>query len=274
MPIVLITPPAIEPVTLADLKLQCGLSPVEDTDHVKEQMVAQQLRRYIRGARAMCENFTRRVFVTQTWQLLLDGWPHIDRQYHQPGQFSIVVPKPPFQSLSSFTYVDTQGVVQDMAGWGFQTDPGGETQPARLTPPYLMPWPPIRQIPNNVAVTFKCGYGGPVTVTTAANSTVLTGPVWNPGDVGRPISIPGAGIAGVLLTTTIAAVSLAGQATLATAASGTVTNATAYAGVPVPEPILDAILLLAQYMYDGNALKEDPPKFVQDALGPYVNRVA
>ena len=71
----------------------------------------------------------------------------------------IVLPKPPFQSIVSFNYIDTQGVTQDMTVYGFQQDPGSETQPARLTPPFAQPWPPIRRIPNNVSVEFICGYG-------------------------------------------------------------------------------------------------------------------
>lgn len=159
MALVLITPPAIEPVTLADLKLQCGLPPGDDSDHLKTEMVHKQLRRSIRLGRTVCENYTRRVFITQTWKALLDGWPGISTEYVRGGYPSIVLPKPPFQSIVSFNYVDVAGVTQDMTVYGFQIDPGSETQPARLTPPYAQPWPPIRRIPNNVLVTFKCGYG-------------------------------------------------------------------------------------------------------------------
>lgn len=159
MPIVLITPPAVEPVTLADMKLQCGLPPGDDTDHLKSEMVHAQLRRFIRLGRTVCENYTRRVFITQTWKLLLDSWPHTGREYSGHGFHSIVLPKPPFQSIVNFNYIDTQGATQDMTLYGFQTDPGSETQPARLTPPYAQPWPPIRRIPNNVSVEFICGYG-------------------------------------------------------------------------------------------------------------------
>jgi uncharacterized phiE125 gp8 family phage protein len=159
MPIVLITPPAVEPVTLADLKLQCDLPPGDDTDHVKSDMVHRKLRRAIRLSRAVCENHTRRVFITQTWKLLLDSWPHRDNRYSEHWYRSIVLPKPPFQSVTTFTYTDTQGDMQDMFVYGFQTDPGSETQPARLTSPFAQPWPPIRMIPNNVQVEFVCGYG-------------------------------------------------------------------------------------------------------------------
>jgi hypothetical protein len=226
MATVLITPPVAEPVTLADMKLQCGLSPVEDTDHVKAQMVSQQLRRFIRGARAMCENYTRRVFLTQTWQVLLDGWPQREHQYYSMHYSELWLPKPPFQSLQFFVYVDTAGNFQHMVApagsptlsssgsgqdytapvYGCQTDPGSETQSARLSPPFALPFPPIRLVPNNVRIQFLCGYGA--------------------------------------------------------------------AGSSVPEPIVDAILLLGQYLRDGYPMEKDPPKIVKEMLDPYVNRVS
>jgi uncharacterized phiE125 gp8 family phage protein len=174
MPIVLITPPAVEPVTLADLKSQLGLSPTQDTDHVQSDLLSKRLRRLIAVARAECENITRRVFITQTWKLLLDTWPHRDNRYSEHWYRSIVLPKPPFQSVTTFTYTDTQGDMQDMFVYGFQTDPGSETQPARLTSPFAQPWPPIRMIPNNVQVEFVCGYGNTgSTVPTPINQAIL-----------------------------------------------------------------------------------------------------
>ena len=159
MAIVLITGPVAEPVSLSDLKLQIGLSPFEDTDKIKAEMTAKLLRRHIAVARADCENRTRRVFLRQTWKLLLDGWPRQRQIYDGAGYPSIVLPKQPFGAVSEFAYVAPDGTTQNMSDYGYQVDPGSETQPARLTPPYAQPWPPLRLIPNNVHVTFTCGYG-------------------------------------------------------------------------------------------------------------------
>jgi hypothetical protein len=229
MPINLISGPTSEPVTLHDLKLQCGLSPVEDTDHVKEQMNAQQLRRYIRGARVWCENYTRRCFLTQTWALSLDHWPRIGELYaHHRRDRIIVLPKPPFQSLLSFTYTDlgknlqniiapvlTAGSTQpgsDIATnftaspWGLQLSPGSETQPARLEAPWALFWPPNLPLLDSIVITFKCGYGD--------------------------------------------------------------------AGSSVPQPILDAILLLAQFYRDGFPMEKKSPPIIADMLGAYLHRTS
>ena len=148
MSTILITAPAVEPVTLFDAKLQCGLSPIEDTDHVKSDMVSRQLRRFITTARQECENRTRRAFITQTWKWQLDGWEH-----------PFFLPKPPFQAIVTFNYIDTSGATQDANVYGYQLDPGSDTQPARLAPLYAQPWPPLRRVQNNVSIVFRCGYG-------------------------------------------------------------------------------------------------------------------
>jgi hypothetical protein len=258
----LITPPAIEPVSLYEMKLQCGFGPLEDTDKVRGEILADQLRPAIAAARADCENITGRAFVTQSWKLTLDHFPRYSDEYRIPNRLDIGLPMPKFGSLTAFTYIDYAGVLQDNTlplAWGYQLVSGGDTRQARLRPPVFMGWPwTLWHVADAVSITFKCGYGGPVTVTTAAASAILTGPVWNQGDVGLVISIPGAGVSGAKLVTSIASVDVNGQATLAVAATGVVTNATAYAGGPVPSTIRQAIKLNAQWFYN-NCEGPQPP---------------
>jgi uncharacterized phiE125 gp8 family phage protein len=169
--LVLITPPAVEPVSLYQLKLQCGLSPVEDQDHIKEKQVRDQLRPFITIARTECENRTRRVFITQTWLWKLDGFPCPNRHYAEHWErHGLKLPKQPFQSLGSVQYVDTTGALQTLAQdtdygngalpqYSFQLDPGSDHQPARIAPSWLVPWPPTRYVQSNVLIQFTAGYG-------------------------------------------------------------------------------------------------------------------
>ncbi len=262
MSLTLITAPAIEPVTLYEMKLQCGFGPVEDTDRVRGEMIATQLRTAISAARQDCEDIAGRAFLTQTWNLTLDRFPKFTDEYLIHNRLDIGLPLPKFASLSAFTYIDYVGALQDntLAGaWGYQLVKGGDFTQARLRPPVGRGWPNTQwNVANAVSITFKCGYGGPVTVTTTAASAILTGLVWNPGDVGTAISIPGAGVSGAKLITSIAAVDINGQATLATAATIAVANVTAYAGVPLPATILQAIKLNAEWIYDGCAGTQPP----------------
>ncbi len=63
---ILITPPAVEPVTLADAKAYLRVDN-DDDDGVISALIA--------GARSHIEAQTRRALITQAWRLVRDAWP-------------------------------------------------------------------------------------------------------------------------------------------------------------------------------------------------------
>src|SRR5579872_769571 len=296
----LVTAPPIEPITLAEAKLQCGFGPIEDSTREASSILSDKLRAYILAARRACEDYTRRAFITQTWMLRLDGFPGSDWRYDWRGYPKLLLPKPPFQSVASFRYIDTFGNLQDLPidtsygstslQYAYQLQRGDEIQPAWLQSAWARPWPPVRMVPSNVMVQFRCGYGGPLTVSMTANSAVLTGPKFNPddaplinpqtnqpmnGELGLAIRIPGAGAGGADLVTNIASVDSNGQATLAATAAATVANVTAWAGAPVPEEIRTAIKMLVEFYYDHGGCEDVPiPRVIQSLLSYYRNDVA
>lgn len=278
---ILITPPVAEPITLAQAKLQIGYGPMEDSDHVKSQMLSDQLRPMIVAARMEAESYLRRALLTQTWLYLRDRFAGFDPNYNYNGYAAIWIPQPPFQSLAFFKYVDVSGVVQTLTidttygtapneVYGYQLVVGSDTMPATVMPPFARPWPPTRMVPSNVMLQFKCGYGGPVMASMTAGSAILSGPVFNPGDVGQAVSVPSAGASGAPLITTIFSVDVNGQATLAANATGTVTNVTVWAGNQVPAPILQAIKLLVEYYY-GSSRETALLNAAQNQMKPYRN---
>lgn len=293
--IVLITPPAAEPVSLADIKLQLGFGPMQDSDRAASQILNQKLRDKMVAARKYCENYTNRVLVTQTWLIRLDGFPGHNYRYNERFYPQIELPKPPLQSVFFLKYVDTAGVVQDLAldstygsstiQYMYQLIRGSETQPARLLSGWARPWPPTRLVPGNVIVQIRCGYGGPITVSTTASSTALSSATkFNPddapllvGDTGLPISIPGAGQSGAVLNTFVASVNATtGAATLKDPALTAVTNAQAWAGVPIPAEFVNAIKLMTEFYYgesQGN-LNPDLKAAAEDELSGYRNFVS
>lgn len=159
MALLCITPPTAEPVTLRELFDQCGYDPALLADPQQELQISTRLRRYLKMAREDCENRTRTAFLTQTWRWTLDGWPRTGGRYNGERYNALLLPRSPLQAVTTFTYIDVGGLTQPMSDWGFQLDPGAPTQPARLTAPYLLPWPPTRLVPNNITVEFRCGYG-------------------------------------------------------------------------------------------------------------------
>jgi len=294
MSISLITAPVAEPISLSDAKLQLGFGPMQDSDRAASQILNDLLRAFIVSARQACENYTRSVYITQRWLLQLDSFPGVDPRYDEDGNPCIVLPKPPFQSLDWFKYVDTSGTVQTLlrdttygvgaAQYGYQVNNGSETQPTQLGHPWARPWPPARRVSQAVNIQFRCGFGGPLTVSMTSGSALLTvanGITFNPddaplmvGDTGLPLSIPGAGAAGATLNTFIASVDGSGNATLATAAATSVAGVTAWAGDPIPAVITAAIKLTVQEFYNKGSDAEGVPPVAIALLDPYRNLVA
>lgn len=284
----LITAPAAEPVTLGAFKLLLDIPP---TDNSRDSLLST----FLVAAREDCEKFTRTRYITQHWLLRMDSLPSISGRYDRNGFGQFALPFPPFQSIDWFKYVDTAGVVQTLirdASYGvdlsapfytYQLTPGGGIQPAWLTPPWARPWPPERLVPANTSVQFRCGYGGPVTVSTTASSAALTSSfIFNAddapaitGDTGTKISIPGAGASGAALVTNIASVDGSGHATLAAAAGTSVSNAQAWLGHQVPQSIQVAIQFLAQFFFEQGAVVDQAlPRVVERLLLPYRNLVS
>ena len=157
-----ITPPAIEPVTLAEARDQLWL-PQDDRD----QDV--WLIRNITVARALCENLMARQFITATYSLTLDSFPHTAPFYGgvgEPYYYStrwdgyetvIYIPKPPLQSVASIQYLDTTGTLQTWPTNQYIVDPLQE--PGRITPAYGIPWEIPESVIKSVTVQFTCGYG-------------------------------------------------------------------------------------------------------------------
>lgn len=146
MALKLITPPAVEPVTLNEAKAHMR---VDGTD---EDSLIEQL---IKVARRWCEKYQRRAYITQTWELWLDGWPQ-----DAAGNSSdyIYIPRPPLQSVSSVKYYDTDDVEYTLDGADYFVD--DKSEPGRIVLAYGKSWPSTTLRPaNGICVTFVTGYG-------------------------------------------------------------------------------------------------------------------
>ena len=138
MTLILDTAPAAEPVSLAEAKLQIGVS-----DTAQDALIA----RLITGAREVAERLTRRRFVTQTWTLACDAFP----------EYRLEIPLPPLQSIEEVAYIDTAGASQTLAADTDYQLVLGEL--GAIVPAYGKVWPSTRAQPDAVTITFVCGYG-------------------------------------------------------------------------------------------------------------------
>lgn len=112
---------------------------------------------WITTARQTCETFTHRAFITQTWDQKLDAFPAND---------CFLMPKAPLVSVTSITYVDSNGDTQTVAAANYTvvTPSGPECAPGFIVPAYSLYWPVARSVPNAVIVRFVAGYGAASTV--------------------------------------------------------------------------------------------------------------
>lgn len=145
MALSLFAAPSGEPITVEDAKLHCRVD-TNDEDALFEPL--------IQSAREYVETYTRRALLTQTWDLKLDAFPC-------DGE-AIWLPFPPVSSVTSISYVDTNGTTQTWSSSLYQTDlpSGPQARRARIVPAYAQYYPVARGQMNAVTVRFVCGYGG------------------------------------------------------------------------------------------------------------------
>ncbi len=137
MALVLKTAPSVEPVTAAEAKAHARVDITDDDTLITALIVA---------ARRWCEQFTRRAFITQTWELYLDGFPTEFR-----------LPYPPLQSITKIDYTDLDGATQTLATTEYTVD--AKSEPGRVVEAWQKTWPATRDVPNAVIAEFKAGYG-------------------------------------------------------------------------------------------------------------------
>ena len=132
--------PAEEPITLTQAKLYARV------DETAEDSVVTDL---IEAARVYCELFQHRVYVTQTWTLVLDDFP----------RDIIEIPLPPLQSITSIVYNDSDGASQTVTASDYVVNTSS-SQGGRVTLARDASWPSVFGESGDVVVTFVAGYGG------------------------------------------------------------------------------------------------------------------
>jgi uncharacterized phiE125 gp8 family phage protein len=138
MPLALITPPAVEPISLVEAKLHAR---VDDSD--RDTLITV----FIKSAREAAEHELGRALITQTWRLTLDEFPCAE----------IELPKPKVLSITSVGYVDADGVDQVVSSANYTLD--SAQLPGWVLPAENFDWPATRAIANAVRVDFTAGYG-------------------------------------------------------------------------------------------------------------------
>ena len=129
--------PAVFPISLQEAKAWLK---VTDTNSDAEILGL------IQAGTKRCEDHCNRPFIQREFTEYYDCFPCTIR----PQMVS-------FRSLTSISYVDTDGIDQSFTDT--QIDSGSKFQKARIKPAYNYTWPSTRSVLNAVTVVYQAGYG-------------------------------------------------------------------------------------------------------------------
>jgi len=146
------SPPATEPITAQEAKDYLKISFTDD-----DALIAL----YITAAREKAEAYTKRAFITQTWEMTLDRFPYSD---------SISLSKAPIRSVTSIKtndYANTQTIFDS------STYIVGLDDTARISLNVGEIWPVNLRDRQAVLVTYVAGYGNASTVPSSIKIALL-----------------------------------------------------------------------------------------------------
>jgi uncharacterized phiE125 gp8 family phage protein len=137
MRLVPLAPPSLEPVALAEMKAHLRVDVADDDALIQSKIAA---------ARQYAEQYTRRSFITQTWELVLDR-----------ALAELEVPLPPLQEVTKIEVVDAAGARTEVPAASYWVELGGGSC-GRVRLADGCSWPSHRGF-GSFIVTFKAGYG-------------------------------------------------------------------------------------------------------------------
>lgn len=156
-----IAEPAVEPVSIAELKAQLRI------DGTSEDA---ELALYITAAREQIEELTGRALITQSWRLTLDQWPGSRRVWWdgvQQGAIgdiegaqafnAVQLPRYRLQSVDEIRVFNEDGAGSTVSVSDFVIDT--EQEPGRLVLRSGAVWPVALQTANAVEIDYTAGYG-------------------------------------------------------------------------------------------------------------------
>lgn len=150
---------ATEPVSLSTARLHLRLDTMGSPPTHPDDALVTAL---ITVAREAVENFTELTVAVNTFQMKLDYF----------ADLAIDLGTYPVNSITSITYVDTNGATVTMPSSDYVLDTF--SKPAQITLAYDKTWPAVRNQPNAVTVTFQAGFTGNASPVTNAVPKALT----------------------------------------------------------------------------------------------------
>ncbi len=137
-----LTPPTVEPITVAEAKNHLRI----DADITQDDTLIALL---IGAARRFAEMKTGRSFITQQWRRTLDAFPCYGG--------AVVLERGPVQAITSVSYQDMTGAWQVMPAEDYVADIAGS--PERIALAFGRIWPIALPQLASVRVDYRAGFG-------------------------------------------------------------------------------------------------------------------
>jgi uncharacterized phiE125 gp8 family phage protein len=159
---VVTTPPASEPVTVAEAKTHCFI----ESGNTDWDIYIGTL---IQSAREFAEKYTGRALMTQTIIQYWDSFPGVCTT-NPYGAIKLFMP--PVQSITSVKYIDEDEVEQTLTvNTQYKIDTVNE--PTQIVPAYDTDWPDTLNQINSVYVEYVAGYSSAANVPQAIKDAML-----------------------------------------------------------------------------------------------------
>lgn len=139
MGLVITSPPAVEPVSLAEAQAHCRIDTNDENS---------LLNGLITAARRAAEQKTGLALITQTWKQTFDGFP----------DGPIELGQPPLQTITTLKYYDAAGVQQTLAADAYTVHTS--SCPGLVAPVPGTAWPSTQPRLEAVEIVFVAGFGG------------------------------------------------------------------------------------------------------------------
>ena len=135
---IFVSGPAVEPITLADMKAYLR---VEDDDSAQDDLISG----LIKAARLTIEAASRRTLIEQHWRVVLDRWPR---------DGVVLLPLSPLIAVDAIRITDATGTVTGLPDDAFEADRLSE--PPRIV---VKDAPEPGKPRNGISVALRAGFG-------------------------------------------------------------------------------------------------------------------